>query len=123
MGLKNMENVLLEKSFAFAVRVINAFKYLEEQKEFAVSKTFLQSGTDIGAHVESALGGASRSDFLFELTNAYKKARKTKYWIRLLQETKYFDEAQAQSLLKDVEEILRIIGKSQTTIKKSNPDS
>lgn len=70
------ENILVEKSFAFAVRVINAYKYLEEQKEYAVSKAFLQGGTDIGAHVEEALGGASRSDFLFELTNATKKRGK-----------------------------------------------
>ena len=86
------ENVLLEKSIAFAVRVINAYKYLEEKREYVVSKSFLQCGTDIGAHVEGALGGASKSDFLFEMTNAYKKARKTRYWIILLQTTGFFDD-------------------------------
>jgi len=59
------ENILLEKSIAFAIRVINAYKYLvEEKREFIISRQFLQCGADIGAHVESAIGGTSRSDFL-----------------------------------------------------------
>jgi four helix bundle protein len=118
------ENVLLEKCIAFAVRVINAYKYLtEEKREFIISKQYLQCGTDIGAHVESSIGGTSKTDFLFEMTNAYKKARKTKYWIIILQTTDFFAEAQAKSLLADVEEILRIIGKTQVTTKNSLPDS
>jgi len=118
------DNILLEKCIAFAVRVIKAYKYLtEEKREFIISKQFLQCGTDIGAHVESSIGGSSRNDFLFEMSNAYKKARKTKYWIVILQTTEFFDEVQAKSLLTDIEEILRIIGKTQVTIKKSLPDS
>lgn len=118
------ENILLEKSFAFAVRVINAYKYLiAENCDFAICRPFLQSGTEIGSHVEEAAGGGSKGDFLFEMTNAYKKARKTKYWIVLLQTAGYFDQAKADSLLNDLEEILRIIAKSQLTTKKSLPDS
>ncbi len=117
------DNILLEKCIAFAVRIINAYKYLtEEKREFIISKQFLQCGADIGADVESALGGISKSDFLFEMTNACKKARKMKYWIILLQTTEYFGEAQAKSLMADVDEILRIISKTQITIKKSLPD-
>ena len=92
------ENVLLEKSFAFAVRVIKAYKYLvEEKKEFVLSKQFLKSGTAIGANAEEAVGGQSKADFISKLSIAYKEARETKYWIRLLHATNYFDDAQATS--------------------------
>ena len=117
------ENLLLEKSFAFAVRVVNACRYLtEEKREFVISRQFLKSGTSIGANCEEAVGGQSRSDFLSKLGIAYKEARETKYWIRLLRATDYFADAQADSLLKDVEELLKIIGKIQITTK-NNPDS
>ena len=112
------ENVLLDKSFAFAIRVVNAYKYLvKEKKEFVISKQFLRSGTSIGANSEEAIGGQSKADFISKLSIAYKEARETKYWIRLLKATDYFDESQADSLLDDLEEILKIIGKIQITIK------
>jgi four helix bundle protein len=118
------ENILLEKSFAFAVRVVNAHRHLiDTRKEFTLSKLFLTSGTGIGSHAEDAIGADSRPGFLAELTLAYKDARRTKYWIRLLLATGYFDEHQATSLLEDVEELLRIIGSSQKTTKQSMPDS
>jgi len=113
------DNILLDKSFAFAVRVINAYKYLaEEKREFVMSKQFLRSGTAIGAKSEEAIGGQSRVDFISKLSIAYKEARETKYWIRLLRATDYFDESQAASLLKDNEELLKLIGKIQITGKK-----
>jgi four helix bundle protein len=112
------DNVLLDKSFAFAVRIVNAYKYLvEERKEFVLSKQLLRSGTSIGANAEEAVGGHSRPDFISKLTVAYKEARETKYWIRLLATTGYLEEQQAESLLKDLEELLRIIGKIQVTSK------
>jgi len=106
------ENVLLEKSFAFAVRVVNACKYLiEEKKEFVLSKQFLRSGTSIGANVEEAVGGQSKPDFVSKISIAYKEARETSYWIRLLKATNYFAELQAESLLNDNEELLKILSK------------
>ncbi len=84
------ENVLPEKSFAFAVRVVKAYKYLvEEKKEFVISKQFLRSGTSIGANSEEAVGGQSKADFISKLAVAYKEARETRYWIRLLNATEY----------------------------------
>lgn len=72
------ENILLDKSFAFAVRTVKAYKYLvEEKKEFVLSKQFLRSGTSIGANVEEAIGGQSRPDFISKLSIAYKEARET----------------------------------------------
>jgi len=112
------ENVLLDKSFAFAVRVGKAYKYLvEEKKEFVLSKQFLRCGTSIGANSEEAVGGQSKADFISKLSIAYKEARETNYWIKLLYATDYFDEAQSKSLLDDLEEILKIIGKIQITSK------
>lgn len=112
------ENVLLEKSFAFAVRVVKAYKYLvEEKKEFVLSKQFLRSGTSIGANAEEAVGGQSKADFVSKIGIAYKETRETKYWIRLLKATEYFDETQSKSLLDDLEELLKIIGSIQITSK------
>jgi len=112
------DNILLDKSFAFAVRVVNAYKFLlKERKEFVLSKQFLRSGTSIGANAEEAVGGQSRNDFASKLAIAYKEARETKYWIRLLHATGYLDEEQSESLLRDTEELLRIIGRIQITMK------
>ena len=112
------ENILLDKSFAFAIRVVKAYKYLvEEKKEFVLSKQFLRSGTSIGANAEESVGGQSKADFISKISIAYKEARETKYWIKLLKATEYFDEAQANSLLEDLEELLKIIGKIQITSK------
>ncbi|HLM02746.1 MAG TPA: four helix bundle protein [Pyrinomonadaceae bacterium] len=115
------ENVLLEKSFAFAIRVVKAYKYLvEEKKEFVLSKQFLRSGTSIGANSEEAVGGQSKADFISKLAVAYKEARETRYWIRLLNATEYFDNTQTKSLLDDVEELLKIIGRIQITTKSNS---
>lgn len=114
------ENVLLEKSFAFAVRVVKAYKYLvEEKKEHTLSKQFLKSGTSIGSNSEEAIGGQSKADFISKLGIAYKEARETKYWIRLFHATNYLDDAQAKSLLADIEELLGIIGSIVKTSKVS----
>lgn len=115
------ENVLLEKSFAFAIRVVKAYKYLvEEKKEFVLSRQFLRSRTSIGANSEEAVGGQSKADFISKLAIAYKEARETRYWIRLLNATEYFDNTQTKSLLDDVEELLKIIGRIQITSKSNS---
>ena len=113
------ENIIQEKSFAFAVRIVNAYKYLAENKEFVLSKQLLRSGTSIGANVEEAIGGYSRPDFLNKITIAYKEARETHYWIRLLKATDYLEEKMADSLLADNEEILKIIGSIQKSTRNS----
>lgn len=73
-------NVVQQKSYAFAIRIINAYKYLiSEQKEYVLSKQILRSGTSIGANIEEAIGGQSQKDFFAKLTIAYKEARETQY--------------------------------------------
>ncbi len=75
-------NILQEKSFAFAVRIVNLYKYLcDEKKEFVLSKQVLRFGTSIGANIEEAIGGQSDKDFLSKLSVSYKEARETTYWI------------------------------------------
>ncbi len=78
-------NIIQRKSYDFAIRIVRIYKYLcEEKKEYTLSKQLLRSGTSIGANVEEAIGGQSEKDFFAKLTIAYKEARETKYWIRLL---------------------------------------
>ena len=115
--MKN-DNVVQIKSYAFAVRIIKVFKYLSEQKrEFVLSKQLLRCGTSIGANIEEAIGGQSSKDFYAKLTISYKEARETHYWIRLLKDTDYLSKD--ESLLNDVDELLRIIGSIQKTLRNS----
>jgi four helix bundle protein len=112
------DNVIQQKSFAFAVRIVNLYKFLStEKKEFVLSKQLLRSGTSIGANIEESIGGQSHKDFLSKISIAYKEARESMYWIKLLQATDFIDKEQAKSLMTDAEEICRIIGKIKTTLK------
>ena len=82
------ENIVQQKSFAFAIRIVELYKYLQsEKKEFVLSKQVLRSGTSIGANIEESIGGASEKDFLHKLTISYKEARETIYWLKLLYAT------------------------------------
>lgn len=111
-------NVIQEKSFAFAVRSVRLFKYLQDEKgEFVLSKQFLRCATSIGANVEESIGGQSDKDFLSKLSIAYKEARESMYWLRLLSATEYLTVTEANSMLHDAEEICKILGKIQLTLK------
>lgn len=114
------DNVLQIKSYAFSIRIVNLYKYLsQEKREFVLSKQLLRSGTSIGANVEEAIGGQSRKDFFAKLTIAYKEARESHYWIRLLRDTGYLSEEESRGLIEDIEELLKIIGSIQKTIRNS----
>ena len=80
----------------------------------------MRSGTSIGANVEEAIGGQSRKDFFAKLTIAYKEARESHYWIRILTNTDFLTEKESKSLLTDIEEILKIIGSIQKTVRNTN---
>ena len=115
------ENIIQQKSFAFAIRIVNVYKFLVyEKKEFVLSKQLLRSGTSIGANVEESIGGQSKKDFLSKISISYKEARETVYWIKLLQATDYLQEQEAINLLNDAEELCKILGKIQITIKSHN---
>ena len=93
-------NVVRDKSYAFAVRNVKACRhFVDEKKEHVLSKQLLRSRTSIGANVEEAIGGQSGKDFLAKLSIAYKEARETHYWIRLLTDSEYPIPNQSASFL------------------------
>lgn len=108
--MKEKSNPLLDKSYAFAIRIVKAYQYLcTEHREYNLSKQLLRCGTSIGANSSEAQGGQSKKDFAAKIQIAYKEAKETHFWIRLLRDTNYFEPKLANSLLKDCEELLRII--------------
>lgn len=114
-------NIIQEKSYAFALRVVKLSRHLtEEKKEYVLSKQLLRSGTSVGANIEEAIGGQSEKDFFAKLTISYKEARESKYWLRLLRDSNYLTPAQAHSLLTDIEEILKITGSILKTLRNKN---
>lgn len=118
--MKN-ENIIQEKTFVFAVRVVKAYQHLVKNKrEYVLSKQFLRSGTSVGANVEEAIGAQSTADFLAKLSISYKEARETNYWIRLMFATGYLSENEAKSLLTDITEIQKILAKIRITTKNNN---
>ena len=111
-------NILQDKSFAFAIRIVNLYKFLcEEKKEFVLSKQILRSGTSIGANIEEGIGGQSEKDFLAKLSISYKETRETIYWLKLLSTTEYLNKQQFDSILQDAEELCKILAKIILTIK------
>jgi len=115
------DNIIQQKSFAFAVRIVNLYKFLiNEKKEFVLSKQLLRSGTSIGANVEESIGGQSDKDFISKISIAYKEARETIYWLKLLQATDFLTQQQADGLLNDADEICKILAFIQKTIKSRN---
>ena len=115
------ENIILDKSYQFAKRIVKLYLYLKkEKKEFELARQILKSGTSIGANVEEAVGGFSRKDFSSKIGIAYKEARETKYWLRLLHDTNIIESKIFNSLNEDCEELLKIIGSILKTLRKPN---
>ena len=111
-------NVIQEKSYAFALRAVKLYQHLaERKKEFVLSKQVLRSGTSIGANVEEAIGGQSDKDFVAKMSIAYKEARETHYWLRLLRDAGYLGESESASIITDCEELLKLTGSIIKTMK------
>ncbi|MFH7016996.1 four helix bundle protein [Flavobacterium sp. FlaQc-47] len=112
------ENVIQNKSFLFAVRIINLYKHLTTvKKEFVLSKQILRCGTSIGANIEESIGGRSDKEFLFKLEISYKEARETIYWLKLLKATDYISVIEFESIHSEAEEICKILAKIIITLK------
>ena len=108
--IKMKENAVLDKSFDFAVRVVNLYKFLVvEKKEFVLSKQILRSGTSVGAMVREAQQAESNADFIHKLSIALKEANETDYWLLLLKKTDYIELAQFESLKNDINTILKLL--------------
>ena len=104
------ENIIEIKSFEFAVRIVELYKYLTKAKqEYILAKQLLRCGTSIGANVAEAEKGQTRADFNAKMNIAMKEANETYYWLRLLSRTGYLTETEFLSMEKDIREILAII--------------
>jgi four helix bundle protein len=112
------DNIVQGKSYAFALRTIRLCKYLvDEKKEFVLAKQALRSGTSIGANVEEGIGAQSHKDFISKMAVAYKEARETHYWLRLLTDSGYLEKKLSNSLIADCDELLKILGSIIKTTK------
>ena len=104
------KNIVKEKSFDFAIRIVKLYKYLmDEKKEFVLSKQILRSGTSIGANVNEAQQGQSRKDFLMKMNISLKECTETKYWIELLSATDYINTEQKESIITDCIELEKLL--------------
>ena len=105
-----MEQAVQEKSFLFAIRIVNLCKFLrDEQKEYVLSKQVLRSGTSIGANVAEAQQAQSKADFVNKMNIALKEAYETNYWIRLLHATQYLNTREYESMIADCSEMEKLL--------------
>ena len=112
------KNVILDKSKAFALRIIKLYKYLcDNKKEYILSKQVLRSGTSIGANVRESVNAQSRLDFINKLNIALKEANETEYWLELLHESNILDEKQFESIYDDCKKIVGTLTKIIKTTK------
>ena len=114
------DNIVEQKSRAFAIRIVNLFKYLRDRRrEDIMSRQVLRSGTSIGANVFEGTYAQSKEDFVNKYSIALKEANETRYWLQLLSDTGYLSatDATAQSLVEDCVELIRILTASVRTAK------
>ncbi len=115
------ENIIESKSFDFAVRIVNLYKYLTtDKKEFVLSKQLLRCGTSIGANISEAQMGQSKSDFNAKMYIALKEANESKYWLKLLYATEYLTENEFNSIKTDIKEIIALLMSITKSTKMNN---
>lgn len=104
------DNIVKNKSFGFAVRIVKLYQYsCEQKKEFVLSKQLLRSGTSVGAMVREAEHAESKTDFKHKMAIAQKEINETIYWLELLRETEYLTSEQFESINADAIEIIKLI--------------
>lgn len=114
------ENLLIDRSIAFAARIVKLYQYLiKNKKETVISKQILRSGTSIGANINEANYGQSKADFISKMHIALKETAETEYWIKLLHLAEYIDDEMSNSLLEDCLVIKRILIASLNTAKEN----
>ncbi|MBP3600610.1 MAG: four helix bundle protein [Clostridia bacterium] len=113
------DNIIVEKSKAFAIRIIKLYKFLiREHNEYIISKQVLKSGTSIGANVKEAIRAQSKADFYAKLNIALKEASETEYWLELLNESEYINDDSFQSVYADCQELIKLLVSITKTQKK-----
>lgn len=111
-------NIVLEKSYNFALRIVKLYMHLRKQKvERELLIQLLKSGTSVGANVEEAVGAQSKSDFVHKTGIAYKESRETSYWLRLFKDANIMEDKLSQSFLSDSEELKKILSSILKTSK------
>ena len=119
IGAIMKENLLIDKSLAFASRIIKLYQYLTTTKqELVISKQIVRSGTSIGANINEANYGQSKADFISKMHIALKETSETEYWLRLLTMSEYLTNDMGDSLLTDCFELKRMLVASINTAKK-----
>ena len=114
------DNVLVEKSLEFAVKIIELYRYLtQHHKEFVISKQIVRCGTSIGANINEANYGQSRADFISKMHIALKETAETEYWIRVLTRSAVISRENGEALLRDCLDMKRILVASINTAKKN----
>ena len=104
------DNIIATKSYAFAVRCVNLYKYLCEVKnDYTIGRQLMRSGTSIGANVKEATRGVSKADFTAKMSISLKEASESEFWIELLRDTDYITTEQAESMLADCQELLKLL--------------
>jgi len=103
------ESIVKQKSYDFALQIINLCTHLRDNKHFEIASQLLRAGTSIGANVEEALAGQSRKDFFAKMSIASKEARETNYWLRLIKDTGIIDGQPYQKLTENSEELIKIL--------------
>ena len=113
-------NIVTDKSYAFALRIIKLYKFLvEEKREFVLSKQILRSGTAVGALIKEAEHAQSKADFLNKMNIALKEANETEYWLMLLKDSDYIDEKSFNSLHPESVELIKLLASIVKSTKKS----
>jgi len=119
------ESIIAKKTYKFSIRIVKIHLHLcrKEKYIYSLSKQLLRAGTAVGANVEEALGGHTEKDFSAKMSIAYKEARETRYWIRLLRDCDLREAKIANSFLTDIEEIIKITGSIIKTVKNKNKNN
>ena len=112
-----MNNPIVDKSFGFAVKIVNLSKSIRDRKEYELARQILRCGTSIGANVAEAQKAQSDRDFLAKMYIAYKEANETEYWIRLLYATNIISDSEYQDIIEDAQELLKILSSITKSMK------
>jgi four helix bundle protein len=118
---KNLADILQEKSYNFALRIVKLSEFLHDRKhEFVLSRKILESGTNIGLLIEEGKQGENKADFIQKYSVANKEAFKTDFLLRLLRDSEFLSHKQAESLLADCGELQALLITSIRTAKKND---
>ncbi|MEP7165172.1 MAG: four helix bundle protein [Ferruginibacter sp.] len=115
---ENKDNIIVKKSYSFALEIVSIYKFLiSEKKEFVLSKQLLRSRTSKGANIHEGIASESKKDFIHKLGIAVKEARETSYWISLLKDSSYISQEQFNNLNNHCDELIRILNSIILTTK------